>query len=203
MFRLVVNVEIRRPSSRRRVWAASMRRWANPRPQTDGCEQTPATPPTSSTPLAKRTGNRNGTTCARTRPRSSAYRANSFRYRRSLDRTRPIVASSHALPNATRLSRNASTGSISSYVRTFMVRQPRGEGDLNPRAQSARGLRAAEPLSNPAPYQARRSPQARPIEDRAINAFGARPLLVSDAAVHWRESAKRNPAPRWTVAEDN
>src|SRR5436309_8359218 len=44
--------------------------------------------------------------------------------------------------------------------------QPRGEGDLNPRAQ-------AHWISNPAPYQARRSPQGRIHWEPAINAFGA------------------------------
>src|SRR5207249_3134181 len=42
----------------------------------------------------------------------------------------------------------------------------RGEGDLNPRAQ-------AHWISNPAPYQARRSPQGRIHWEPAINVFGA------------------------------
>src|SRR2546428_8796960 len=51
---------------------------------------------------------------------------------------------------------------------------PCGEGDLNPRAQSALDPCGRDfVLSNPAPYQARRSPQAAPIKARAINAFGA------------------------------
>src|SRR2546421_3862849 len=50
----------------------------------------------------------------------------------------------------------------------------RGEGDLNPRAQSALDPRGRPfVLSNPAPYQARRSPQPAPIKAQPINAFGA------------------------------
>src|SRR2546425_12895784 len=48
----------------------------------------------------------------------------------------------------------------------------RGGGFEPPGAERTGSLRTGFVISNPAPYQARRSPQAAPIKGRAINAFG-------------------------------